>query len=263
MRLLKGWRRHRLRALQLPAEWERFIERNVVFCDDLSAAQRRELFGNTQVLLAEKKFEGCDGLVLTDEIRVTVAAYAAALLLGRETDFYPKLTSILVYPDAYVASGERHVGEGIWEDGDAVRFGQTGLRLSAVVVAWDDIPRENHPTGDGGNVVLHEFAHQLDFENGSVDGTPLLEPGQHASWARVCEGEFERLRQAVANGEPTFIDRYGAKNPTEFFAVVTELFFHCGRELRDHHPDLYREFESFYRLDPARWGRAERLPPSA
>jgi len=248
-----------LRALPLPAEWERIIERNVVFFDCLSAAQRRELFGNTQVLLAEKQFEGCGGLALSDEIRVTVAAYAAALLLGRETDYYPKLTSILIYPDTYVASGERHIGEGIWEDGDDARFGQTGPRLSAVVVAWDDVPRGNHATRDGGNVVLHEFAHQLDYENGSVDGTPLLEPGQRASWARVCEPEFDRLRRAVVDGEPTFIRRYGATNPAEFFAVVTELFFHCGGELRNNHPDLYRQFASFYRLDSARWRRVERL----
>lgn len=253
MKLLIGWRRHRLRALPLPAEWERIIERNVTFFDCLSASDRRELFGKTQILLAEKQFEGCDGLQLTDEIRVTIAAYAAVLLLRRETDYYPRLTSILVYPGAYVASGERHVGDGVWEEGEVSRLGETGLRLSAVVVAWDDVPRGREAGGVRDNVVLHELAHQLDFENNAVDGTPLIEPGQRASWARVCGGELERLRSAVADGEPTLIRPYGAKNPAEFFAVVTELFFHRGGELRDCHPNLYREFQSFYGLDPAEW----------
>lgn len=121
LRLLTDYRRHRLRALPLPAEWERIIARNVVFFECLSAADRRDLFGHTQVLLAEKRFEGCDGLELTDEIRTTVAAYAAVLLLGRETDYYPRLTSILVYPGAYVARGERHTSDGIWEDGERMR----------------------------------------------------------------------------------------------------------------------------------------------
>jgi len=249
--LLKAWRRERLRALLLPAEWERFIERNITFYDSLPAADRRELFGHTQVLLAEKHFEGCDGLELTDEIRVTVAAYAAVLLLRRDTDYYPRLTSILVYPAGYVVSGERYAGDGIWEDGEAGRLGETGLRLRAVVVAWDDVPRGRGADTSRGNVVLHEFAHQLDFEDGAVDGTPLLEPDQRETWARVMADEYERLRRAVLAGETTFINSYGAKNRAEFFAVLTETFFHRGRELREAHPALYWRLRAFYRMDPA------------
>lgn len=261
VRLLNGWRRARLRALPLPAEWERVIERNVVFFDRLSAPDRRELFGHTQILLAEKHFEGCDGLELTDEIRVTVAAYASLLLLHRSTDYYPRLTSILIYPNAYVASGERYEGDGIWEEGEVVRAGETGVRLGAVVVAWGDVPRGPNAGEDAYNVVLHEFAHQLDFEDRVVDGTPLLEPGQHESWRRVFTAEYEGLRAALDAGEPTLIRPYGAKNRAEFFAVVTEIFFHRGRALREKHPELYQELHSFYRQDPATWHRTDASRP--
>src|SRR5438445_6501953 len=130
--LFKGRRRERLRAQPLPSEWERIIERNVSAYSHLPAEDRRELLGHTQVLLAEKHFEGCGGLELTDEIRVTVAAQACVLLLHRETDYYPRLKSILVYPSAYMVSGERPLGGGLWEEGDEIRLGHTAPRLGAL-----------------------------------------------------------------------------------------------------------------------------------
>ena len=251
--MFTGWRRERLRTLPFPAEWEGIVARNVTAFRRLSLTDQRELLGHTQVLLSEKHFEGCGGLELTDEIRVTVAAYAALLLLHRDTDYYPRLTSILVYPAAYVATGERHVGDGLWEDGERVRLGETGERLSVVVVAWEDVPRAGHMIDDGGNVVLHEFAHQLDFEDRVVDGTPLLEQRQWESWPRVMSAEYEAFVRALDNGEPTFIGVYAAKNRAEFFAVLTEQFFGRGKELRDRHPALYEELRSFYCQDPAAW----------
>ena len=248
---LNGWRRRRLRDLPLPAEWEGIIERNVTFYACLSAAEQRELFGHTQILLTEKHFEGCDGLELTNEIRVTVAAYAAVLLLHRETDYYPGLTSILVYPSAYVASHKRHMGGGIWEEGDTARVGETALRLRAVVVDWDDVPRGS--AAGGSNVVLHEFAHQLDFEDGVVDGTPLLAPNERKLWSTLMADEYEKLRTAVLAGAPTVIPVYGATNRAEFFAVLTEMFFHRGSDLRAAHPGLYAQLRAFYSQDPASW----------
>jgi MtfA peptidase len=255
VRLLNGWRRERLRRLPLPAEWERHVERNVVFFDRLASADRRELFGHTQILLAEKHFEGCDGLELTDEIRVTVAAYAAMLLLHRDTDYYPRLTSILVYPGAYVVRGERYRGDGLWEDEETVRLGETGARLGAVVVTWEDIPRERSADNDGRNVVLHEFAHQLDYEDGAANGAPLLEFHQRADWERVFTAEYEALCSALDADLPIFLRPYAAKNRAEFFAVATELFFHRADEFRRNHAELYQRLADFYRQDPAEWTR--------
>jgi Mlc titration factor MtfA (ptsG expression regulator) len=261
--LFKGWRRERLRALPFPAEWQHVIERNVSTFSRLSPEDQRELLGHTQVLLAEKHFEGCGGLELTDEIRVTVAAQACVLLLHRETDYYPRLTSILVYPSAYLVPEERPIGGGLWEEGDEVRLGHTGPRLGALVVAWDDALAGGRTVDDGDNVVFHEFAHQLDFEDHVVDGTPLLESRQYASWARVMSAEYESLRRANDTGEVTLIDQYGAKNPAEFFAVITELFFELPVDLRRKHPALYEELRTFYRQDPAAWGAPDASLPAS
>ena len=255
--VFKSRRRARLRALPLPADWQNVIERNVAAYHRLSPEDKRELQGHTRVLLAEKHFEGCGGLQLTDEIRVTIAAQASMLLLHRETDYYPQLKSVLVYPSTYVVSGDRSLGGGVWEEGDEARLGHTGANVGALVLAWDDVLRGGRTVDDGSNLVLHEFAHQLDFENRGADGIPVLEARQYSSWARVLSAEYKALRQAADDTVPTLIDQYGATNPAEFFAVLTELFFEKPVEFRDKHEALYAELREFYRQDPAKW-RQER-----
>lgn len=244
-------RRERLRAEPFPATWSAVVERNLAFFRRLSEDDRAELLGHTQVFLAEKHFEGCGGLELTDEIRVTIAAQACLLLLHRNTDYYPELTSILVYPTGYTADEERHIGGGVWEEGPEDRLGHTASRLGALVLAWDAASHGAADPSDGENVVLHEFAHQLDFENRNADGTPALDThAEYLAWARVMSAEFNELRRAEAAGAPTVLDGYGATNPIEFFAVATEAFFERPRALRSRHPELYTELQKFYRQDP-------------
>lgn len=205
-----------------------------------------------QVFIAEKHWEGCGGLELTDEIRVTIAAQACILLLHRSSDYYPRVTTILVYPSSYVVSGERSIGGGIWEEGEDHRLGHTQEQLGAIVLAWDAALHGSRMYGDGENLVLHEFAHQLDFEGEATDGTPLLESRQqYLSWARVLGTEYEQLRRRDAAGEGSLLNNYGATNRAEFFAVVTEFFFERPVELRATHPALYAELKGFYLQDPA------------
>jgi MtfA peptidase len=244
-------RRERLRAEPFPSAWEEILERNLALFRRLSEEDQKELLGHIQIFLAEKHFEGCGGLELTDEIRVTIAAQACLLLLHRKTDYYPELTSILVYPTGYSADEVRHIGGGVWEEGTEDRLGHTGSRLGALVLAWDAARRGAADPADGQNVVLHEFAHQLDFENRDADGTPALEThAEYLAWARVMSAEFNSLRDAEAVGAPTLLDGYGATNPTEFFAIATEAFFERPRALRATHPELYEELRKFFRQDP-------------
>jgi Mlc titration factor MtfA (ptsG expression regulator) len=247
-------RRNRLRESPFPRLWLEIIARNVGIFARLPKADQRELQGHIQVLLAEKNWEGCGGLELDDEIRVTIAAQASLLLLHRDADYFPRVTSILVYPTSYVARGERSIGGGIWEEGEEERLGHTQQQLGAVVLAWDAALHGARGVSDGQNVVLHEFAHQLDFENNVTDGTPILsDPAQYASWARVLGREFERLRRPQPDHEAPFLDEYGAQNPAEFFAVATEFFFEKPRELKRRHPELYEELRAFYRQDPTQY----------
>jgi len=254
----KSRRRERLRAESFPDHWRRIVETRVPLFSRLSSEDQRELLGHARVLLEEKHFEGAGGLALRDEIRVTIAAQAALLLLHRDTDYFPRLTSIIVYPSGYVAES-KHAEGGIWSEADESLLGHTQRDLRAIVLAWDDAKAGAADPDDGHNLVLHEFAHQLDFEDGVTDGTPALDTGaQVRSWAQVLGEELEALRRAADAGDPTLLDPYGAEDPAEFFAVATETFFERAVELRQRHPGLYGELQRFYRQDPASWGTGAR-----
>lgn len=243
-------RRQCLRARPFPAAWKSIIARNVPIFRRLPGADQAELLGHIQVFLDEKHFEGCGGLELTDEIRLTIAAQACLLLLHRETDYYPELVTILVYPSAYIADEERYLGNNIWEQGEDSRLGHTGRRMGSLVLAWVEAKRGAADTADGMNLVLHEFAHQLDFEDSETDGAPALATRtEYLSWARVMSRKFEALRAADQAGTPTVLDTYGATNPAEFSRSRLRHF--SSAALRAKQPELYRELASFYRQDPA------------
>ncbi len=247
-------RRQRLRSQPFPEEWVEIILRNVPYYRVLPEEDRRELYGHIMVLLSEKHFEGCGGLDLTDEILVTIAAHACVLLLHRETDYYPNLKSIVVYPDAFIVPRTRTDESGLVEEEEEVLSGESWSR-GTLVLSWHDVKRRVSRRGHHGqNVVIHEFAHELDHERGGADdGVPILpEPSMYAEWARVMEDEYERLVRAVERSRPTVIDPYGAESPAEFFAVVTESFFEDPIPLRERHRELYELLSRYYAQDPAR-----------
>ena len=251
-RFLRRRRRRTLRASPFPDAWRAILERRVPLWRRLPEEDRRELEGHVQVLLAEKHFEGAGGLVLTDEIRVVIAAQAAVLLLHRETDYFPGLYSIVVYPAGFVVPVRDEDG-GIVTEGTDDRLGES-WSAGVIVLSWDGVRHGVADSGDGENLVLHEFAHQLDDEGGDADGVPLLARGHDgARWAQVLGVEFERLRDADDRGEHTLLDPYGAETPAEFFAVATEYFFERPAELETEHPELYGELRRYFRQDPARW----------
>ena len=248
----KRSQRRRCFDTPLPDGWVAILHRNVPIYGSLPEPLRKQLGGHINVFLAEKNFEGCDGLEITDEIRLTIGAQACLLLLNRKTGYYPHLDSILVYPGAYVAKTTERRGylETTYDD---VRGGESWDR-GVLVLSWDDVLHGSLDFTDGYNVVLHEFAHQLDEENGTVEGTPALESeSRYSSWARVFKKEYKALQRAQKAGEETVIDYYGASHPAEFFAVATEAFFERPKELRLNHPALYEELKGFYHVDPSEW----------
>jgi Mlc titration factor MtfA (ptsG expression regulator) len=226
------------------------LKRNVPYYARLPLSKQQELQDSIKVFIAEKNFEGCGGIEMTDEIKVTIAAYACILLLNRRHDFYPRLQSILVYPDAYPVTVVRSGPGDMLIEGHEVRAGES-WHTGAIVLSWSHIL---HRPGDPAahNVVLHEFAHQLDQEDGAANGAPLLpRSSMYASWARILGREYEALQRDADAGRHTVLDKYGATDPAEFFAVATECFFENPQQFRERHPELYDELKQYYRQDPA------------
>lgn len=251
-----GWRRGaiRFRSEPIPDAWRDIVARNVPVARSLSDEERERLLRLAQVFVHDKPFEGCGGLEITEEMRVTIAAHACLLLLHLEGPCYPTVRRILVYPSAFVpkiALPVHYMGvvpPPTLEAGEAWRNG-------VVVLSWDNVQRGAANPADGDDVVLHEFAHALDHEDGDARGTPVFEsPSLVRSWAGVLSARFKQLRQDVDEGRSTVLDAYGAKNPAEFFAVATETFFEKPEQLKDSEPDLYDQLRQFYHQDPASRG---------
>jgi Mlc titration factor MtfA (ptsG expression regulator) len=253
--LFKNRRRKKIAGRPFPDEWLTIIDWNVPLYARLTEADQEELKRHILIFMAEKKFEGCGGLRMTDEVRITIAAQACVLLLHRQTDYYPGLTSILVYPRAFVAGGAQRVIGGVLVETAEVRSGESWHRGS-VVLSWDDVRRSAADIHDGRNVVFHEFAHQLDSSGARGDSTPILgNRSTFAAWARALGEDYERFREDIRTGRADVLDEYGAVSPAEFFAVATECFFETPEELRWAYPRLYEELKRFYQQDPATFGQ--------
>ena len=226
------------------AEWV-MISRSAKPVERAPREVREKLEPIIQVLLGEKSFEACGGLEeVTREMKLVILAQAALLLVGRKHRYYPILRSILVYPDAYVASDE---------EGEGVRLGES-WSSGSVVLAWRSVAMGGRNAYDGLNVVLHEFSHQLDQEDGRADGLPILADGMSSrEWAKAFQESYENFCDRVNRGKKTVLDDYGATNPAEFFSVATETFFEKAEQLEEKYPELYGQLREYYGLDPARW----------
>ena len=248
---LRRRRAARLFRQPIPATWRTILRRNVPLYHRVPADLRRSLYGLINIFLDEKRFVGCDGFPVTDEVRVTVAGNAVMLLLGRDNRRFQGFQTILVYPNTYVARETRYDGL-IEVQQDSVRSGESWPR-GPVVLAWSDIMSQAHGWR-GRNVVIHEFAHKLDEENDIMDGLPVLRDRSHyADWAKVLGREYASLRRQASEGAASVLDPYGAVSPAEFFAVATEAFFETPEVMKEGLPDLYEQLGRFYKLDPAAW----------
>lgn len=247
----KKRRRKKLEIRNFSENWISVIKKNVPYYCLLSEQQQQELHGLINVFLDEKEYEGCGGLTITDEIRLTISAQACILLLGRKTDFYPTFRTILVYPYAYIAATKEHLDDGTVYEGFEQRLGESWSQ-GAVVLSWDDVLQGASDIHDGHNLVFHEFAHQLDNESGSVEGAPVLDKGSmYIAWARVLSKEYKLLINNIVHNRKTVMNEYGTTNPAEFFAVATECFFEKPKKLKKKHPDLYEQLKLFYKQDTA------------
>jgi Mlc titration factor MtfA (ptsG expression regulator) len=251
--LFAGWRRARIRRAPFPPEWRQILRRRVPYFRAMPADLQLQLKKHIQVFLAEKAFIGCGGLEVTEEMRVTIAAQACLLLLNRRTDYFGALRQILVYPDAFLVDKVHTDGAGVLHDRRQALAGES-WSLGQVILSWQDTLEGAAVADDGRNVVIHEFAHQLDQANGRANGAPYLpNRRRRARWASVMSAEFDALQRSTRAGLPTLLSDYGASDPAEFFAVASEVFFEQPQRLAAEHAALFRELSGFYRLNPLSW----------
>jgi Mlc titration factor MtfA (ptsG expression regulator) len=249
---LRRRRRQALLASPFPDAWLGYLTQDVAHYSFLSAAEQAKLRDDLRIFIAEKQWEGCGGLAMTEEIRVTIAAQASILTLGFADEHFERVQSILVYPEAYVVPVEHPIGSHVTLQMLQDRLGEAHYR-GPVILSWNETLAAAREPGAGNNIVFHEFAHQLDMLDGLVNGTPLLSDDDLADrWRRIMDREFEAHRRN--RHHQSLLDPYGATSEAEFFAVATECFFDRPVDLRREHTELYELLRDYFRQDPAaRW----------
>ncbi len=247
-RARKAARRREVRARELSASERDLLNKHVPLFRMLPQEHHRKLEGCISVFLDEISFEACGGLPeVTDEMRLGIAVQACLLLVGSGYADFGRLRSVLIYPNAYQTGEE--------EGSDDVRLGES-WQTGSVVLSWQSVVEGARNPEDGRNVVIHEFAHQIDQYDGDADGLPLLKAkGDYRKWAQAFSKSYDLLCERVNAGKRTVLDPYGATNPAEFFAVATETFFEKPVQLQRKHPAVYEELRTFYGLDPMHWER--------
>jgi Mlc titration factor MtfA (ptsG expression regulator) len=254
--ILRARRRTQWARLPIAPASREWLQRHMPFYSRIPAELRDRLQALVQIFVREKSYVGCNGLIVTEEMRVVIAGYACLLVLNRpgvpRAHFYDDLLSILVYPTAFIVH-ESEEENGIVTEGHSVLSGQA-WDSRRIILSWEDVA---DGVAEHVNVVLHEFAHYLDMEDETMDGAPGLgSAADYEQWSRTFREEYDRLAREVDEGRETLLDAYAVTEPAEFFAVATETFFHQPRELQAQHAKLYEQLMRYYRLDPASWSAA-------
>lgn len=247
------FRWYRARTATFPENWLRIVRRTLPFFDNMSTDEQGELQAHIKKFLFFKQFVGCAGLQITEEMRVTVASCACLLLLKRETMAFKGVRWIYMYPAEFVVRHSVRDAAGVVSQSNGILAGEA-WQNGRIILSWDSVQQGVFDFNDGRNVVLHEFAHQLDSESGSMNGAPLLySNGAYGSWATILSREYNALKEHAYFGKQSVLDDYGATNPAEFFAVATETFFEEPQALAHEHKDLFEELLKYYKVDPRVW----------
>ena len=251
-----AYRRGRVRGTAVPAAWRKILQRRVPLVHRLPTHLQIQLKKNMQVFIAEKSFLGCAGLRITEEMRVVIAAQACLLILNRATDYFANVRQVLVYPGAFFVNRTSMDYAGVQQENRQALSGESWSQ-GQVILSWQDTLEGAANPDDGRNVVIHEFAHQLDQENGAAHGAPPPTLGDThydaRRWSRVFHAAYAQLQTEVQHGVQGLLNHYGAQDPAEFFAVVSEVFFEQPQELAIEYPALYGELSGYYKVDPVNW----------
>lgn len=240
-----------LKATPFPEKFRKIIDNEPLYTR-LSLGEQQQLHFLILRFLDEKQIVGSQGMVIDDEVRVLIAFFACMLLLHiKRHDLFGNLQTVVVYPYEFIMHEVQSYG-GVYTKERYILEGQSAN--DTVVLSWHSVKQElRHPHAS--NVIIHEFAHEIDFMDGEIDGVPPMSEANFVEWSKVLYPTFERLNRRYQKGRflgrYKFLGAYAASNEAEFFAVATERFFMAPEALQKKFPHLYTVLKRFYRFDPA------------
>ena len=240
----------------IPSEWAPLLPTVFPAATALSQEGTERLLRLVQIFLRDTRFEGAGGFEITDQVRLSIAAQACYMVLGREEEPFPATRRVIVYPETFVPRRPATTLDfELVDEEEGPTLGES-WHHGAVILSWPSVVAGSRDPEDGWNVVFHEFAHQLDQGDGDSGGMPVgVSPELRPRWREVVEARVDEMRRDIDDGREPYLDDYAATNEAEFFAVAVEAFYELPGYLWEEDPELYDLLTDYFRRDPAReWG---------
>lgn len=245
----RRWREGRI-LRQSPyseADWQQARSR-LPLLNQLSHEEQTRLRRLAILFLHDKSLEGAGGLVVSTELQLVIALQACLPILNLGLDWYDGWVSVVIHPAGFQPVHTETDEYGVVHEVSHALSGESWERGPVVLSAEDSL---GGGIVDGHNLVIHEFAHKLDMQNGVANGMPPLHSDMSApQWSAAFSQAYADLQKRLEHGHASPIDPYAATAPAEFFAVLSELFFEKPRNINDHYPQVYRQLAQFYRQNP-------------
>ncbi|VAW90982.1 hypothetical protein MNBD_GAMMA22-3016 [hydrothermal vent metagenome] len=230
------------------ALWHRVTSSTPVLYN-LSSTDKIKLRSLTRQFLHKKTISATQNIVLTDYMKLLIAAQACLLILNLSLDYYNGWIQIIVYPDVFKVKHEYTDAAGVLHKTDRILSGESWSH-GPVILSWKDVEQDIHYPRQGHNVVLHEFAHKLDMLTGSANGMPPLHAYmERQQWTEILSDAYQQLNRQLYQEGHSNINSYAATEPAEFFSVITEYFFTAPDILIAECPEVFHQFKKFYRQD--------------
>lgn len=248
-RFIQNWldRRTLKRSTITPPQWDRAFA-SLPLLMGISADEKRSLQELVILFIHRKVFEGAHGLVITQAMALIIALQACLPILKLGLHRYEGWVTVIVYPTGFAPKRVVRDEYGVEHHLQSNLAGEAWHR-GPVILAWDEA--EQAGIIDGHNLVIHEFAHKLDMQNGQANGFPPLHDGMDSTtWTTAFSAGFNDFQDKCSAGKDIGIDCYGASSPAEFFAVLSEVFFERPEVIHRHYATVYEQLKQYYRQDP-------------
>jgi Mlc titration factor MtfA (ptsG expression regulator) len=253
---LKGRRRRLIREAPFSTSWDSVLRRNVRHVGFLDGQAREQLRAFVSVFLAEKRFEGCRGMLIDDEVRVTVAGMVGVTMLGFDDELFDHVRTLLIYPGDYRAPKSKPLAGGAVLEWEESRLGET-WSSGSMVLSWPRVLEGTQLRRRSSNLLVHEWAHAYDMQSGEADGVPPMPAARRSPYAALLGYCYDRfladLDDDVVRSRVSPLDDYAAESTAEFFAVASECFFQNPHRLARYDTDLFGLLVEVWRQDPCRY----------
>lgn len=214
----------------------------------LSIEEKQSLEEKCILFMDNKEFEGAQGFQITPHVMLIISLQACLPILRLGLNCYDNFSTIIVYPEGFVTNRQEMDGNGIVDHDRTHTLGESWLR-GPVILSWSDAKEGG--IEDGSNLVIHEFAHKLDMQNGVANGFPPLHKDMNSSdWVREFSKAYDYFESHCKGDQLHGFDCYGASEPAEFFSVFSEMFFEKPGKVRKHFPEVHNLLELYYRQTP-------------